>query len=196
MAKGPQYKVPYRRRRENKTDYELRRILATSDKPRFVVRITNKNVIVQIVKSEIEGDYVLISVHSRELHEKYNWKASGNNLPASYLIGLLAGFKSLELGIKEAYLDLGLRRATKGSRIFSVVKGANDAGLDVPINMDVVPEPDRINGQFIAEFAESIEDPYRYETLFSAYLRKGLLPEQIPNHFEDVKNQIRENFNE
>lgn len=196
MAKGPQYRVPYRRRREKKTDYVLRRVLATAEHPRYVVRITNKNIIVQLVESEVEGDYVLTSAHSRELFDKYNWKASGNNLPASYLIGFISGFKAQELGIDRAYLDMGLQRATKGSRIFAVVKGANDAGLDVPINMDVVPEPERINGEFIEDYANSIEDPYRYEKLFSAYLRRGLLPEQMKNHFEDIKNQIKENFNE
>ena len=64
MAKGPRYRVAYRRRREAKTDYKARRILATSDRPRFVVRSSNKNVSIQLVKSKIVGDVVLTQVGS------------------------------------------------------------------------------------------------------------------------------------
>ena len=56
MAKNARYRVAYRRRREQKTDYQSRRILATSDQPRFVVRASNSGILAQVVKSEIIGD--------------------------------------------------------------------------------------------------------------------------------------------
>ncbi len=59
MAKNAHYRVAYRRRREQKTDYQARRILATSEHPRFVVRASNKGILAQIVKAEIIGDKVL-----------------------------------------------------------------------------------------------------------------------------------------
>ena len=192
MAKGPSYRVPYRRRREKKTDYAARIILATSEHPRFVVRISNKGIVVQVTKSEIEGDYVLANASSHEL-KGFGWKASGKNIPAAYLIGYLAGKKALAEGIEEANLDMGLKRVTTGNKIFAVVQGANDAGLYIPVDSDVVPSAEAMNGEMIAEFAENIEDPIEYERRFSVYLRRGLRPEALPSHFDEVKTRIEEN---
>jgi large subunit ribosomal protein L18 len=192
LAKGPSYRVPYRRRREKKTDYAARRILATSEYPRFVVRISNKGIVVQVTRSEIEGDYVIASTSDHEL-KSYGWKASGKNIPAAYLIGYIAGKKALAEGIEEANLDMGLKRVTTGNKIFAVVQGANDAGLDIPIDSDVIPSQEAINSEVIAEYADKIEDPIEYERRFSVYLRRGLRPEALPSHFDEVKTRIEEN---
>ncbi len=192
MARGPRYRVPYRRRREKKTDYAARRVLATSGYPRFVVRISNKNILVQLARSEIDGDYILTQASSSELADKYDWQASGKNTPAAYLLGLMAGKKALKAGVEAAHLDLGLKRPTSGSKVFAAVKGANDAGLEVPCDSDVMPSPERINGTTVAEYAENMEDPLKYEERFSVYLRKGLRPEALPSHFEEVKARILE----
>ncbi|RLG58710.1 MAG: 50S ribosomal protein L18, partial [Candidatus Hydrothermarchaeota archaeon] len=94
MAKGPRYRVPFRRRREGKTDYRKRLKLLLSGKPRIVVRKTLKHTIVQVIDFDIKGDRVLVSAHSNEL-KKYGWQANTGNLPASYLTGLLCGKKAL-----------------------------------------------------------------------------------------------------
>lgn len=193
MAKGPRYRVPYRRRREKKTDYAARRVLATADRPRVVVRVSGKNILVQVVRSAIEGDYVIAQTSSKELKKSYGWVASGKNVPAAYLLGLLAGKKAKAAGVEHAILDMGLKRATAGNKVFAVVKGALDAGLDVPCDSDIIPPPERINGSVIAEYAEQMEDPLEYETRFSVYLRRGLRPEAIQGHFEEVKARIEEN---
>jgi large subunit ribosomal protein L18 len=193
LAKGANYRVPYRRRREKKTDYAARRILATSEYPRFVVRVSNKEITVQVTKSEIEGDYVLANASSQELKTKYGWKASGKNIPAAYLIGYIAGKKALGAGISITNLDMGLKRVTSGNKVFAVVQGANDAGLEIPVNSDVMPSQEAMNGKVIAEYAENIQDPIEYERRFSVYLRRGLRPEALPSHFEAVKTRIEEN---
>ena len=193
MAKGANYRVPYRRRREKKTDYAARRILATSEYPRFVVRVSNKEITVQVTKSEIEGDYILANASSQELKAKYGWKASGKNIPSAYLIGYIAGKKALGVGIGIANLDMGLKRVTRGNKVFAVVQGANDAGLEIPVDSDVVPSQEAMNGQVIADYAENIEDPIEYERRFSVYLRRGLRPEALPSHFDEVKTRIEEN---
>lgn len=193
MAKGANYRVPYRRRREKKTDYAARRILATSEYPRFVVRVSNKEITVQVTKSEIVGDYVLANASSQELKSKYGWKASGKNIPAAYLIGYIAGKKALGEGIGIANLDIGLKRVTTGNKVFAVVQGANDAGLEIPVDSDVVPSQEAMNGEVIAEYAKNIEDPIEYERRFSVYLRRGLRPEALPSHFDEVKTRIEEN---
>ena len=193
MAKGPRYRVPYRRRREKKTDYAARRVLATADRPRVVVRVSGKNILVQVVRSAIEGDYIVAQTSSKELKKSYGWVASGKNIPAAYLLGLLAGKKAKAAGVEHAILDMGLKRATAGNKVFAVVKGALDAGLDIPCDSDIIPPPERINGSVIAEYAEQMEDPLEYETRFSVYLRRGLRPEAIQGHFEEVKARIEEN---
>ena len=194
MAENANYRLPYRRRRERKTDYQARRILATSAEPRLVIRVSNKEVIAQLVKAEIIGDRVLTQATTNELASKYNWKGSRKNIPASYLLGYVAGKKALKSGFETAYLDLGLKRPTKGNKIFAVVKGAIDAGLNVPCDSDIVPPPERINGGDISNFAKRMEDPVKYEKQFSAYLRNGLKPEELPIHFEETKKRIEEEW--
>ena len=148
MARGPRYRVAYRRRREGKTDYSARRILAISKRPRFVVRISNKNIVIQFIKAKVEGDYVLSQANSKEL-AKYGWLAGTKNTSSAYLLGMLAGKKALKAGIEEANLDLGLVRPTKGSKVFAAVKGALDAGLYVPCDSEIIPEMARIEGKKI-----------------------------------------------
>jgi large subunit ribosomal protein L18 len=191
LAKGPRYRVPYRRRREAKTDYKSRRILATSEKPRLVVRSSNKNISIQIVESKIIGDVVLTQVNSSELDE-YGWLGGKKSTPAAYLLGMMAGRKALVAGIEEANLDIGLARPTPGSRVFAALKGALDAGLEVPCNSDILPEVARIEGNSISEYAKTIEDPQDYEKAFSGYLQRGLKPEGLPEHFKIVKARIEE----
>ncbi len=183
MAKGPRYKVPYRRRREGKTNYRKRLRLLLSRKPRLVVRITNRRVIAQIVEYHPDGDKVLVGVDSSML-TKYGWKGDLNNTPAAYLTGLLVGKKALEKGIREAILDIGLHTPTRGGRVFAVLKGAVDAGLDVPHSEEVLPDESRIRGEHIAKYYEMA--PER----FSEYERRGLKPSELPEHFDEIKEKI------
>jgi large subunit ribosomal protein L18 len=46
----------------------------------------------------------------------------------------------------------------------------------------------------LAEYAEQMEDPLEYERRFSVYLRKGLRPEALKSHFEEVKARIEEKY--
>ena len=191
MARGPRYRVPYRRRREGKTDYAARRIMATSDRPRYVVRPSNKNIVIQVITSKIEGDYVLAQANSKEL-EKYGWLGGSKNIPAAYLLGMLAAKKALANGIEEAILDIGLFRPTKGSKIFSAVKGAIDTGLYIPCDSDIMPDPSSIEGKIISKYADSIDNPYLYEKQFSHYLKNGLRPQDLPDHVSQIKSKIKE----
>ncbi|MEM3078607.1 MAG: hypothetical protein QXR38_03830, partial [Nitrososphaerales archaeon] len=61
MARGADYNVPFRRKREKKTNYRKRRALVLSGLPRLVIRPTNKNIVVQIIEAKPEGDYALVS---------------------------------------------------------------------------------------------------------------------------------------
>lgn len=109
------YNLPFRRRREQKTDYKKRRAYVVSKLPRLVTRPTNKNIIVQVIEAAATGDKVIASAYSKEL-SKYGWKGNFGNLPTAYLTGFLAGFRLIHNGKSETILDIGLRKATKGSQ--------------------------------------------------------------------------------
>ena len=190
MADSPRYALPYRRRREGKTDYKLRRALVKSGKPRAVVRLTNQYVNVQITDATITGDLVRASASSREL-PSLGWKGALGNLPAAYLTGALAARRATAKGIKEAILDIGLKGATKGSKLFATLKGLADAGLTVPHSSERLPPLDRIGGSHIATYAKSLAgEPDLYKKRFSAYLRRGLKPEDLFGHFEEIRKAV------
>ncbi|MCE4625649.1 MAG: 50S ribosomal protein L18 [Desulfurococcales archaeon] len=192
MGHGPRYRVPWRRRREGKTNYYKRIKLIKSGKPRLVVRRTNKYIIVQVVEARIEGDMTIAAAHSRELVKLYGWKGGTANTSAAYLTGLLAGYRALEKGVREAVLDIGLHEPVKGSRVFAALKGALDAGLKVPHSEEILPSEDRIRGEHIASWAAQLAegDPDFYKRQFSQYLERGLKPEELPTHFEEVRSRI------
>ncbi|QLH75338.1 MAG: 50S ribosomal protein L18 [Methanomassiliicoccales archaeon] len=155
MATGPRYKVPFRRRREGRTDYRQRARLLRARVPRAVVRISLRNVSVQIVDYDPKGDRVLATAHSRELVEK-GWDKACGNLPAAYLTGYLAGKRAKEKGIDEAVLDIGLKVPANGSGVFAALKGLLDAGVEIPHGEEVIPSKDRLMGKHIGDDVEKL----------------------------------------
>ena len=159
------YQTKYRRRREGKTDYRARQALITQDKTkfnapkyRFVVRVTNTDVVTQIISSKIVGDVVHCAAYSHEL-PRYGLKVGLTNYAAAYTTGLLLARRLLDqIGLASKYagvattdgkdftveasdadnrpfranLDVGLARTTTGARIFGALKGACDGGLLIP----------------------------------------------------------------
>jgi len=159
------FQVKYRRRREGKTDYYARKRLVTqaknkynSPKYRLVVRITNKDIICQIVHAKLQGDFVLAAAYAHEL-PRYGIKHGLTNWAAAYATGLLVARRVLtKLGLADkyegvaepegdlvltealddgprpfkAFLDVGLRKTSTGARVFGAMKGASDGGIFVP----------------------------------------------------------------
>jgi len=195
MATGPSYRVAFRRRREGKTDYQQRRGLVLSGLPRFVVRGSLRNVTIQLVEAEVNGDKVIVSAHSGELSRKYGWLGDRGNISAVYLTGLLCGFKAVGRGVKEAVFDIGLHYPSKSSRVFAALKGALDAGLTIPFDKERLPDEKRITGQHIVEYAKRLSSsPEAYRKQFSAQLSRGMKPEEINSHFGQVKDKIISSF--
>jgi len=151
MATGPRYFVPFRRRREGKTDYYQRTRLVVADAPRMVVRKTNRHIIIQLVTAEMDGDRTLVSANSAEL-EKYGYAGSTSNTPAAYLTGMLFAVKAKKAQQERAILDIGLNRATRGARGFAALKGAVEAGLDIPYGEEILPSNERAKGAHIAAY--------------------------------------------
>ncbi len=195
MATGPSYRVPFRRRREGKTDYRSRRALVLSRLPRLVVRRTLKHIIVQIVEAEVAGDKVVASAHSRELAKTYGWQGNCRNVPAAYLTGLLCGFKAMVHGVKKAVLDIGLHSPSRGARVFAALKGVLDAGVTVLHSESILPDETRISGRHIADYGSQLSsNPEIYQQRFSKHLSRGLRPEQLSEHFSLIKGKITSSF--
>lgn len=130
-----------------------------SPKYRLVVRFTNKDIIAQIIYAKIQGDVVLTSAYAHEL-PNYGIKHGLTNWAAAYALGLLIARRALtQLGLADkyegvtepegdfqlteaadedgprpfkAFLDVGLRKTSTGSRVFGVLKGASDGGMLIP----------------------------------------------------------------
>jgi len=181
------YQTKYRRRRAGKTDYYARKRLITqaknkynAPKYRLVVRFTNRDVICQIVSSEIVGDKVLCAAYSHEL-PRYGIKHGLTNWAAAYATGLLLARRTLKkLGLDEtfegveevdgeykltedaevdgetrrpfkAHLDVGLHRTSTGARVFGAMKGASDGGLLIPHSESRFPGYDMETKELDAE---------------------------------------------
>jgi len=176
-------------KRSEKTDYAKRLSLLKSGVPRLVVRITQKNLYAQLVEYAPKGDKMLFSYSSASLI-KVGWKGTGNSIPAAYLVGYSLG-KKASSKVKEAIVDIGKRRSVEHSRIYAIVKGAIDAGLKINAEEKVFPTADRIEGKHISSYAEKLkQDKEKYEKTFSAYLKKGLSPDKLSDHFQDIKSKI------
>ena len=195
MAKGPSYRVPFRRRREGKTNYQSRRALVLSRLPRLVVRGTLRHVIVQVLEAKAKGDEVLVSAHSRELMKAFGWKGDCGNVSAAYLTGLLCGYRAVARGVERAVLDIGLQSPSRGARVFAALKGALDAGVAVPHSDVVLPSEKRIRGEHVVDYANRLSsNPEAYQQRFSRYLSRGLRPEQLSEHFSLIKEKIVSSF--
>lgn len=156
-----------RRRRQAKTDYQARVNLVKQQKNkyntpkwRFVVRLTNRDVVCQVVSATLIGDEVLCCAYSHEL-PRYGLKVGLTNYAACYATGLLLARRLLKKvgmedyeGIEEptgdffleeadyeeedpkepftCNLDVGLRRTTTGARVYAAMKGATDGGVVIP----------------------------------------------------------------
>ncbi|TRX95807.1 hypothetical protein FHL15_003361 [Xylaria flabelliformis] len=181
------FQTKYKRRREGKTDYYARKRLITqaknkynAPKYRLVVRFTNRDIIMQIVTSEISGDKVFASAYSHEL-KAYGITHGLTNWAAAYATGLLIARRVLKkLGLDEtftgveeadgeytlteaaeedgeerrpfkAFLDVGLARTSTGARVFGAMKGASDGGIFIPHSENRFPGFDMETEELDAE---------------------------------------------
>lgn len=206
-----------------------------SPKYRLVVRFTNKQVIVQVIYARLQGDFVLVAASSKEL-PRYGINHGLTNWTAAYATGLLVARRALtKLGLAEkyegvaeptgeyavtealedddaprpfkAYLDVGLKRTSTGSRVFGAMKGASDGGIYVPHNEKRFPGYDiesksldaetlkkYIYGGHVAEYMESLEeeDDERFKKQFSTYLEDGIGSEDMEEIYTSAYAAIRE----
>jgi large subunit ribosomal protein L18 len=195
MAHGPRYRIPFRRRKEGKTNYHKRLKLLKSGNLRAVIRTSTNNVTVQIVQSKLGGDHILVSAFSKELVNKFGWNANTGNIPAAYLTGYLAGIRAKNKDIEKAILDLGI--FYHRNRTLAAFKGLLDAEMDIPHRDEFFPEglEERLDGTHIENFAKNLkkENPEKYEKIFSGYIDKKVNPMKISDEFSKLLKNIESN---
>jgi len=201
-------------------------------KYRLIVRFTNKDVIAQIAYSTIEGDHIVAAAYSHEL-PKYGVKVGLTNYASSYATGLLLARRLLtKLNLASAYagqekpdgaeyhveakadgprpfrafLDVGLARTTTGARIFGVLKGAVDGGLDIPHSdrrfpgyedgakkLDAAVHRKYIFGQHVSNYMSELqeEDEDAFKSQFAQYIKNGIKAGDIESIYKKAFAAIR-----
>jgi len=206
-------------------------------KYRFVVRFSNKDITCQVISSKIKGDICHCAAYAHEL-PRYGLKVGLTNYSAAYCVGLLCARRLLKKynldgnfeGTAEvtaeyedsyvhgndedgpnafhALLDVGLKRTTLGSRIFSAMKGAFDGGLEIPHSekkffgydadekeYDAGAHRERILGGHVSSYMESLEEeqPEEYATKFSRFIKAGVTADGMEEMYLNVHKAIRAN---
>ena len=199
-------------------------------KSRLCVRITNSRVIVSVVKAYIDGDRVVAYADSTEL-KNYGVEFGLTNYFAAYATGFLCARRALAAngldsvyqptteagefaltedieGERRAYkvfLDIGLAKASKGANVFSALKGASDAGLQIPHSesrffgytkekgLDAAQLRDRIFMKSLVEYMKTLknEDEEAYNRQFSNYIKLEISPESIEGRLTACLEKIK-----
>lgn len=186
-----------------------------------MVRVTNADIVCQLIYSKIQGDFVLASAYARELPQ-YGIKLGLTNYAATYCTGLLCARRALtKLGLDKtdfsdedgprafkAFMDTGLARTSTGAKIFAAMKGAVDGGLNVPHGEKRFPgydkEKDALDGELlrkyifgghVADYMRQLEeeDKERYERQFSRYVKEGIKADNLQSIYEQAHEAIRKN---
>mmetsp|Transcript_16754 Transcript_16754/g.29649 ORF Transcript_16754/g.29649 Transcript_16754/m.29649 type:complete len:324 (+) Transcript_16754:143-1114(+) len=108
------------------------------------------------------------------------------------------------------FLDVGLARTSLGAKIFGALKGASDAGLDIPHNhkkfpgydvdekeYDASAHKDQIFGENVAEYMRYLEQEdaesgtKRMEEQFGTYVKAGVSADDLEQMYLDVHKAIR-----
>jgi large subunit ribosomal protein L18 len=187
LSTGPRSRVPFKRRRDGKTNYRRRLALVKSGKSRLVIRKTLNNILVQVINSTYEGDKTVSTAFSRELKDM-GWTFHCGNTPSAYLTGYLCGKRAKEIA-DDFILDMGLQRSIRGGRTYAALKGFIDAGCNVNVDESIFPSEERVKGGDISKYYENLEDSLR-EKLFSDYKKKNVDPSKMPGVFEEIKSKI------
>merc|ERR1719147_678740 len=204
-----------------------------SPKYRMIVRFSNTDVTCQIAYARLEGDVIVSAAYSHEL-PRYGIKHGLTNYAACYCTGLLLARRTLQKfslddryagkeevdgemycvednesgpGAFRAHLDVGLARTTTGAKVFAVMKGAVDGGIDVPhsekrfpgydseskeLNAGVLRE--HIFGQHVANYMKSLleENEDDYKKQFSRYVKEGITADELEDLYKSAHQKIRE----
>ena len=204
-----------------------------SPKYRLAVRITNRDIIAQVFSADLTHDVCIAVAYSHELR-RYGITLGLTNYAAAYATGLLLARrvnKKFNLGYDgveevdgedfnveaedegaapfKANFDVGLHRTTTGARIFGVLKGACDGGINVPHNERRFPgsarseegeysaDPDThkkyIFGGHVADYMRTLKDSDEkaYGRQFKRYIEAGINADKLEALYSSAHAAIR-----
>jgi large subunit ribosomal protein L18 len=115
-----------------------------------IVRRSNTGITVQFADYSTGGDVIKAGATAKDVRKAGCTTISAKSIPASYLTGYIAGLRAKKAGISEAIVDLGMQTSTKGNRLYAAIKGAVDAGLQIPVGEEMFPSEQRLGGEHIA----------------------------------------------
>lgn len=141
----------FNRRIRGQTDYQQRLKLLKSNLTRLVVRRSNKNMVVQLVNYDVNGDKILTAARSVDL-KNFGFTLNTGNISAAYLTGFLAGKRAQKAKLKgDVIVDMGLQSSLYGTRVFAAIKGVLDSGVNVRVKDVVFPTQERIDGAHLSK---------------------------------------------
>ena len=187
-----------------------------SKKYRLVARRTNSRIIAQIIYSTMTGDRVMCTADSHELRH-HGLTAGLTNYSSAYATGLLLARRLLkQVGLSDLYaantsvdgdyynsdehlddnrrpfkalLDVGIARTTTGARIFGVLKGACDGGINVPHNTKRFPGYTRAQlKQVVNKRGKSTGETEQIEASFDAKAHRARI---YGNHVTKYMNDLK-----
>ncbi|KAL1194282.1 Large ribosomal subunit protein uL18z [Cardamine amara subsp. amara] len=207
------YQVKFRRRRDGKTDYRARIRLINQDKNNIAGDIVKASAYahelahygLNVGLTNYAAAYCTGLLLARrvlkmlEMDDEYegNVEATGEDFSVEPTDSRRP-FRAL--------LDVGLIRTTTGNRVFGALKGALDGGLDIPHsdkrfagfnkeNKQLNAETHRnyIFGGHVSNYMKLLteDEPEKYQTHFSQYIKKGVEPEGIEELYKKVHAAIR-----
>lgn len=105
------------------------------------------------------------------------------------------------------YLDIGVRVATRGCKLFGALKGAVDGGLDIPHSEKRFPGYDVETGEYDAEehvarivgaqvkaameYVKEQKGEETYAKHFAKYVEAGIGPDGVEGHFRGLFDKIK-----
>jgi len=194
--------------RQDKNKYD-------SKKYRLVVRRTCSKFIAQVIYATMTGDKVLCAAESTEL-KNFGVTAGLTNYAAAYSTGLLLARRLLkQVGLADNYkanddvngeyfnveedvqgdkrpfkalLDVGLAPTTTGARVFGVLKGACDGGINVPHKTKRFPGYQRAVVEEIKGKRGKVVDSEKTDAKFDA---KVLAAHIYGDHVTEYMNKLK-----
>jgi large subunit ribosomal protein L5e len=198
----------------------------------FFSLTTKKKKHTKVAYSKIGGDFIVASAYAHEL-PRYGVHVGLTNYAAAYCVGLLLARRLLtKLKLADKYvgqtevngedyyveaagdgpnpfyalLDVGLARTSTGAKLFSVLKGATDGGIEVPHGesrfvgydheaSELKSETLRkyLFGGHVADYMRLLadENEEKYKKVFSRYIAKGVTADSLEGVYKKAHAAIR-----
>ena len=183
--------VPFRRKREGKTNYDKRIKLLKSNQIRLLVSYGSKDIRAQAIRFNLKGDEILADANTKLL-KGFGWGFSCSNLPASYLFGYYFGKLLIEKGISNVIFDTGMVTPKSGGKYYSFAKAIIDSKVSMNINPDVFPPEERIKGAHIENYSKLLKENGIYDKRYSAYVKAKVDAQKVIETFDIVLAKIKQ----